>query len=241
MTEDYNVHLEEFEGPLDLLLYLIKKDEVDIYDIPIEKITSQYLEYLELMKMLDLNVAGEFLVMASTLMYIKSMLLLPPEERPPEEDIDETDPRADLVRQLLEYKKFKELAEQLQKKERQREDIFTRVASVELKDEGSGDISDVGIFDLISAFSEVLNVAGEEDLREIFEDRFTVTDKLSHITEILKNKKSVKFLDLFDPGSHKGEIVVTFLALLELIRLKTIKAIQKKSFDNISIELVETI
>ncbi|MCK4947678.1 MAG: segregation/condensation protein A [Candidatus Aureabacteria bacterium] len=241
MTEDYNVHLEEFEGPLDLLLYLIKKDEVDIYDIPIEKITSQYLEYLELMKMLDLNVAGEFLVMASTLMYIKSMLLLPPEERPPEEDIDETDPRADLVRQLLEYKKFKELAEQLQKKERQREDIFTRVASVELKDEGSGDISDVGIFDLISAFSEVLNVAGEEDLREIFEDRFTVTDKLSHITEILKNKKSVKFLDLFDPGSHKGEIVVTFLALLELIRLKTIKAIQKKSFDNISIELVESI
>lgn len=241
MTEDYNVHLEEFEGPLDLLLYLIKKDEVDIYDIPIEKITSQYLEYLELMKMLDLNVAGEFLVMASTLMYIKSMLLLPPEERPPEEDIDETDPRADLVRQLLEYKKFKELAEQLQKKERQREDVFTRVASVELKDEGSGDISDVGIFDLISAFSEVLNVAGEEDLREIFEDRFTVTDKLSHITEILKNKKSVKFLDLFDPGSHKGEIVVTFLALLELIRLKTIKAIQKKSFDNISIELVESI
>jgi len=241
MTEDYNVHLEEFEGPLDLLLYLIKKDEVDIYDIPIEKITSQYLEYLELMKMLDLNVAGEFLVMASTLMYIKSMLLLPPEERPPEEDIDETDPRADLVRQLLEYKKFKELAEQLQKKERQREDVFTRVASVELKDEGSGDISDVGIFDLISAFSEVLNVAGEEDLREIFEDRFTVTDKLSHITEILKNKKSVKFLDLFDPGSHKGEIVVTFLALLELIRLKSIKAIQKKSFDNIFIELVESI
>ncbi|MCK5159983.1 MAG: segregation/condensation protein A [Candidatus Aureabacteria bacterium] len=241
MTEDYNVHLEEFEGPLDLLLYLIKKDEVDIYDIPIEKITSQYLEYLELMKMLDLNVAGEFLVMASTLMYIKSMLLLPPEERPPEEDIDETDPRADLVRQLLEYKKFKELAEQLQKKERQREDVFTRVASVELKDEGSGDISDVGIFDLISAFSEVLNVAGEEDLKEIFEDRFTVTDKLSHITEILKNKKSVKFLDLFDPGSHKGEIVVTFLALLELIRLKSIKAIQKKPFDNIFIELVESI
>ena len=241
MTEDYNVHLEEFEGPLDLLLYLIKKDEVDIYDIPIEKITSQYLEYLELMKMLDLNVAGEFLVMASTLMYIKSMLLLPPEERPPEEDIEEADPRADLVRQLLEYKKFKELAEQLQKKERQREDIFTRVASVELKDKGSGDISEVGIFDLISAFSEVLNVAGEEDLREIFEDRFTVTDKLSHITKILKNKKSVKFLDLFDPGSHKGEIVVTFLALLELIRLKNIKATQKKSFDDIFIEFVESI
>ena len=240
MAEDYNVRLKVFEGPLDLLLYLIKKDEVNICDIPIEKITSQYLKYIELMKMLDLNIAGEFLVMASTLMYIKSMMLLPPEERTIGEDDEGIDPRAELVQQLLEYKKFKELAGCLQEKEKEREDIFARVAPPELKDKNSGEISDVSIFDLISAFSEVLKVVGQEDLREIFEDRYTVGEKIDSIKKILMGKKKVQFFDFFSSSSSKSEIVVTFLAVLELIRLKLVKAVQRKSFGYIYIELVET-
>ncbi|MCK9555747.1 segregation/condensation protein A [bacterium] len=237
MGEDYKVRLEVFEGPLDLLLYLIKKDEVDIYDIPVEKITRQYLEYLGLMKMLDLTIAGEFLVMASTLMYIKSMMLLPPEERVIDEEEDSVDPRADLVKQLLEYKQFKELADHLEEREKERVNIFSRAASVSVESEGV-ELSNVSIFDLISAFSDILKGAGQEDLREIFEDKFTVSDKISHITGVLKNNKNVKFSELFEKTANKGEIVVTFLAVLELIRLKAVKAVQKKHFSDIFIEMV---
>ncbi|MDD5644058.1 MAG: segregation/condensation protein A [bacterium] len=234
MGEDYNVRLEVFEGPLDLLLYLIKKEEVDIYDIPVEKITKQYLEYLGLMKMLDLNIAGEFLVMASTLMYIKSMMLLPPEERVIDEE-EAIDPRADLVKQLLEYKQFKELADHLEEREKERINVFPRAASA-VAGPDEAELSNVSIFDLISAFSDILRGAQQEDLREIFEDKFTVSDKISHITGILKNNKNVKFTELFDKTANKGEIVVTFLAVLELIRLKAIKAVQRKHFADIFIE-----
>ena len=150
---DYKVELEVFEGPLDLLLYLIKKDEVDIYDIPIEKVTAQYMEYLNLMRMLDLNIAGEFIVMAATLMLIKSRMLLPIEERSDIEDDEEgDDPRWELVRQLVEYKKFKDAAGRLQENELYQEDIFGiggQVLSL-ASDESSVVLQDVSIFDLIS-------------------------------------------------------------------------------------------
>jgi len=155
--EEYKVQLEVFEGPLDLLLYLIKKEEVDIYDIPIERITNQYVQYLDLMRMLDLNIAGDFIVMAATLMMIKSRMLLPVEERPELEE-EEEDPRWDLVRQLVEYKKFKDAALHLEALESRREDVFGRDGeTVVLGPERAVALHDVSLFDLIAAFNEALS------------------------------------------------------------------------------------
>jgi len=155
MQNDYKVKLEVFEGPLDLLLYLIKKNEVDIYDIPIERITKQYLEYLQLFKILDLDVAGEFVVMAANLIYIKSRSLLPVHQQPPEETAEEEDPRWELVRQLIEYKKFKDAAGHLQQREADRENLFSRMPEKpELQAERP--LGEVSIFDLINAFQTVL-------------------------------------------------------------------------------------
>src|SRR5438093_3370665 len=177
---DYKVKLEVFEGPLDLLLYLIKKDEIDIYDIPIERITKQYLEYMDLFKILDLDVAGDFVVMAANLIYIKSRSLLPKDLQPPDEAAEEDDPRWELVRQLLEYKKFKDAAGHLQERELARENLFGRVPEkLELAERPLGEVS---TFDLINAFNNVLKRLNKpEDLREIFEENFTVSDKIDLI------------------------------------------------------------
>ena len=167
----YKVKLEVFEGPLDLLLYLIKKDEVNIYDIPIARITDEYLEYIELMKMLDINIASEFIVMAATLMQIKSRMLLPVEERVPEEE-EEVDPREELVRQLLEYKKFKEAAVQLEELELKRAEVFTRAPEEDSFDNENGDepFFEASLFDLIAAFSEALKGVSKEEFQEIIKD-----------------------------------------------------------------------
>ncbi|MDH3982309.1 MAG: segregation/condensation protein A, partial [Kiritimatiellaceae bacterium] len=150
IKDDYKVSLEVFEGPLDLLLYLIKKDEVDIYDIPIGRITDQYMEYLGLMKVLDLNIAGDFIVMSATLMLIKSRMLLPVEERKDQSDEEEEDPRWDLVRQLVEYKKFKDAADHLEDLEHHMENVFARESEhVELGTPPDVDLKDASIFDLI--------------------------------------------------------------------------------------------
>ena len=167
VQEEYKVDLEVFEGPLDLLLYLIKKDEVDIYNIPIEKITTQYMEYLNLMRMLDLNIAGEFIVMAATLMMIKSRMLLPVEERPEGQEEEEgEDPRWDLVRRLVEYKKFKDAAMHLQEKEYFQENVFSlgREGAVLGPEDSGAMLQDVSLFDLISAFSEILKKAKPEEI-----------------------------------------------------------------------------
>src|SRR5947207_2798206 len=176
METDYKVKLEVFEGPLDLLLYLIKRDEIDIYDISIERITRQYLEYLQAFKELKIDVAGEFVVMAANLIYLKSRSLLPLDQQPPEEDADEDDPRWDLIRQLIEYKKFKEAALQLHDRALEQERIFTR-------DDGGGPTSgavlhlhEVGILRRINAFPDVSKrVEAREDLQEIFGERFSVS------------------------------------------------------------------
>src|ERR1700756_1828004 len=156
MESDYKVKLEVFEGPLDLLLYLIKRDEIDIYDISIERITRQYLEYLQAFKELKIDIAGEFVVMAANLIYLKSRSLLPLDQQPPEEDADEDDPRWDLIRQLIEYKKFKEAAEQLHVRELEREKIFARDASEPATVQAPLRLSEVGIFQLINAFQNVI-------------------------------------------------------------------------------------
>ncbi len=232
---DYTVKLEVFEGPLDLLLYLIKKDEVEIYDIPIERITSQYLQYLELMKMLDLNIAGEFLVMAATLMMIKSRMLLPVEERPAAEAEDEeTDPRWDLVRQLVEYKKFKDAALYLQQRESEREGVFSREGdTVHLGPAPDVALQDVSIFDLISAFNQALSRVPKEDLREIFAERFTVGEKVDALLALTKAQDRVSLTGLFAGMRSRQEIVVTFLAMLELIRLKHLVVRQERQFGEI--------
>ncbi|MBU1692797.1 MAG: segregation/condensation protein A [Verrucomicrobia bacterium] len=238
--EEYKVHLDVFEGPLDLLLYLIKKDELDIYDIPIERITRQYLQYMDLMRMLDLNIAGDFIVMAATLMMIKSRMLLPPEERAAIEEEEEDDPRWDLVRQLVEYKKFKDAALHLESLEEQRLDVFAREGEhVQLGPAPEIALHDVSLFDLISAFGEVLKRVKTEELKEIFSERFTVAEKMEHIVRRLQAEARIEFGSLFEHLASRHEIVCIFLALLELIRLRQLVARQESSFGPIMLMQME--
>ena len=237
METDYKVRLEVFEGPLDLLLYLIKRDEIDIYDISLERITKQYLEYLQAFKELNIDIAGEFIVMAANLIYLKSRSLLPVDQQPPDEEAEEDDPRWDLIRQLIEYKKFKEAAAQLHDRELEQERIFSRdggsaaaIAAAPLR------LGEVGIFQLINAFQNVIKrVEAREDLREIFGEHFTVSDKIEAILGRIAGGGRLRFSDLFGSIASRVEIVVTFLALLELIRLKQIRATQANLFDEIEI------
>jgi segregation and condensation protein A len=229
--EPTHVKLPVFEGPLDLLLYLIKKDELDIYDIPIERITRQYLEYLQMIKMLDLEVAGEYLVVASTLVYIKSRVLLPHDQRPPEDEAEEDDPRWELVRQLVEYKKYKDAAFELSQCLAREESVHRRGTAEKPESENPLAFDKVGLFDLLAVFQKVLARASQqEDLRDIFEDRFTVSDKIQLIQQQMAERQRIVFEELFVAGASRTEIVVTFLAVLELIRLRQIDVVQESSF-----------
>ncbi len=235
------VTLPIFEGPLDLLLYLIKKDEVDIYDVEIGRITGQYLSYLEAMQDLDLEIAGEFLVMASNLVYLKSRTLLPVDQQAAEENAEEDDPRWDLIRQLVEYKKFKEAAGDLEQREALQELIYRRKAAPpvalisEVPIPGS-ELGRVTMLDLIHAFQKVLERARQKaGFREIYEERFTVADKIEHILDVMARAERVVFSSLFQEMTSRSEIVVTFLALLELIRLKHLRVIQPDPLGEIEI------
>ncbi len=231
----YKVKLDVFEGPLDLLLYLIQKEEVDIYDIPISKITDQYLEYLELMQLLDLNIAGEFLVMAATLMHIKSKMLLPPDQTDQEEA--EEDPRAELVRRLLEYKKFKEAASELSQMESHQKHFFARVGSgVKFEEAKSKDeFFEASLFDLITAFTKVLKDIPKETFYQVIKDEFTVSEKIHDILHMIVEKNTIFFTELFKAAKNKFEIVTIFLALLELIKLKEVMVRQAAPFSEIEI------
>lgn len=236
VQDEYKVNLEVFEGPLDLLLYLIRKEEVDIYNIPIERITTQYMEYLNLMKLLDLNIAGEFIVMAATLMMIKSRMLLPVEDRPELEE-EEEDPRWDLVRQLLEYKKFKDAAMRLQDMEIRQENVFAgggKNVVIEPQDAGTA-LQDISLFDLITAFSSVLKRARPEEIGEIFASQYTVADKIQVILADMAQGVERSFASFFPPTASKHEVICTFLAMLELIRLHQIRVRQKRHFEDILI------
>lgn len=242
--QDYKVRLEVFEGPLDLLLYLIRKEEVNIYDIPIERITTQYLQYLDMMKMLDLTIAGEFLVMAATLMMIKSRMLLPPEEREPDaaDAAEEEDPRWDLVRRLVEYKKFKDAAHFLQRMEHRQEDVFTRAeAGDALAGSAAAPVSlhDVSLFELLAAFQKALQRIGSEDLREIFAERFTVGEKIDALLALIRERSELSLSELFSGMRSRHEIVVTFLAMLELIRLQQLGVTQQGPFGEVVIRRIE--
>jgi segregation and condensation protein A len=227
----YQVRIENFEGPLDLLLHLIKKNEINIYDIPIAMIAQQYLEYIEAMKDLNLNVAGEFLVMAATLLQIKSKMLLPVDETAEDEE-DGPDPREELVRRLLEYKTFKEAARQLDTQERMWRDIYSRTP---VREEETGDsdealLDNIGLFDLVDALQGVLKRNPGQTLLEIIPDNLTVRDRMNVILEALEGQESVAFEALFESSCHRMVIIVTFLALLELIRLRTVRVYQTENF-----------
>jgi len=234
---DYKLKLDIFEGPLDLLLYLIKKNDIEITDIPISQITEQYLKYIDLMKMLDLDIVGDFLVMAATLMHIKSKMLLPPD--PCDEEEIEEDPRDELVRRLMEYKKFKEVADALKDKETRRKDYFSREFDEEAKKQIINDAKETyfeaSLFDLINAFSDALNKLPEEIIHSIITEEYTVEQKIHDILHSVINDSNVSLKSLFTRAKSKMEMVVTFLAVLELIRLKEIQAVQEKVFEDIKL------
>ncbi|MDP8235326.1 MAG: segregation/condensation protein A [Candidatus Erginobacter occultus] len=238
LEQDQQFHLEVFAGPLDLLLYLIRKNEVDIYNIPIQKITEQYLKYLELMKILDLDIAGEFLAMAATLMHIKSRLLLPPEEREELEE-EEEDPRWDLVRQLLEFKQFKDAADIFHNLERDQGKTFPRkpvplepIPSAELP------LEEIDLFQLLDAFSQVLSEAEKRRPPEFEPDPFTLDDGRARVLERIARRDAILFHLLFDRGEPRTRVVVVFLALLELIRQKAVQVFQKNHFSEIMIRKI---
>ena len=200
-STDYKVKLEIFEGPLDLLLYLIKRDEIDIYDISIERITQQYLGYINTFKLLNVDLASEFIVMAANLMYIKSRTLLPKSEQAPEEDVEEDDPRWELIRQLIEYKKFKDAAGALAQKAEEQEGYFAHIPeTIETPNESENahQVGDISIFDLIQAFQKVLRrFENSNDLGDIVDDRFTISDKIETLLSTIPSGKSIGFQSLF--------------------------------------------
>jgi len=235
-TANYSIKLDIFEGPLDLLLYLIKKNEVDIYNIPIALVTEQYLEYLKMIKALNLDLAGEYLVMAATLIHIKSRMLLPPPEEPEEE---EEDPRAELVRQLLEHKTFKEFASNLASRPLLERDVFTRAAALpeemEKPDSDEEELIEVSVFELIEAFHRIISQMDRKELIEIDLEKLSLTDIINEIMDQLALTKNLTFEDLLQGKRDRRRIIYTFLAILELIKLRMIKAYQTSFFGVIRI------
>jgi len=235
---EYKVQFEIFEGPLDLLLYLIKKEEVDIYQVNLTRLATQFVEYIDLMRQFDLEIAGEFLVMASTLMYIKSRELLPVDQQVQVEGEEEgEDPRWELIRQLVEYKKFKDAAARLQVLEAEQENIFPRVPGrLEFETAAPPPRPDLSIFDLLNAVNGVLQRFGQrEKTGDIFEDKWTVSEKIEMILGVISGRDRVRFAELFESAASRAEVICTFLALLELIRLRQLTCVQPEEFGEIEI------
>lgn len=232
----YRVRLEVFEGPLDLLLHLIKKNEVDITDIPVSQITEQYLEYLELLRELHLDVAGEFLVMAATLLLIKSRMLLPGIE---EEEADEPDPRRELVQQLLEYQRYREAALALAERPLLQRDVFARPPTSPSEEAGPRPVRvRASLWDLVEAFRAVLARRPPEPTHTVERESVSVRECARWLLERLRTERTVQFEDLFDERSSRTEVIATFLALLELVRLGALAATQEAFGGPIDIELI---
>jgi len=223
----YQVKLPIFEGPFDLLLHLIKKEEINIYDIPIAKITRQYLEYLNLMKALDLEIASEFLVIAALLLSIKSRMLLP-KQLPEEEEETEEDSRLELAKKLIEYKKYKEVSAKLEQRLSFYQDIFTRPCVFEKEET---ELVECDLFEMVLALQKILK---EKEARiEILLEDTSVEQKMDWIQRLLAQQRKISFFSLFKDTKQKIEVVITFLALLELIRLKKIYVCQHRLFSEI--------
>ena len=240
-ADDYKVTLDVFEGPLDLLLYLIRREELDIYDIPIERIAAEYMKFLKEARELNLDIAGEFVVMAATLMVIKSRMLLPVDRRAANEGEDEewVDPRLDLVRQLIEYKKFKDAAIRLESLEAIAANRFDygggRPKFEKTAADTRGALANLDLYDLLTAFQEVLARANEIPHEELKGIRFSVPEKMDLVLDRARREGQVSFATLFSENAPKGEIIVTFLALLELLRQHRIIVYQNAAFHEITI------
>ena len=242
LFDDYRVSLDAFEGPLDLLLHLIRKEEVSITDIPIERITAQYLAYLDRWRALDVNLAGEFVVMAATLMLIKSRTLLPQETQEGDEEEDAPDPRLDLVRQLIEYKRCKDAAAALAAREALRGETFGRGTPAEagaLAEEAPVRPGDVGADALLAALQEVLARASETvSFGHLKMQRWSVPEKMQGILARVAEEQHCAFGTLFREGAPKGEIIVTFVALLELLRLRHVTVTQPTLFGELWVDAI---
>lgn len=247
LLQNVNVKLEAFEGPVELLYHLIEKNKIDIYDIPIASLTEQYLEVIGGEQYRNMDNISEFMVMAATLLEIKSKMLLP---KPPVEDEEEEDPRARLVEKLLEYKKFKNISEDLKSRQEQAAHVFYKESEVpeeftKYKEPAdiNGVLNGVTIEDIFNAFKEVMSRRENKvdrvrsGFRSVERDRFTVEEKISYITDLLTFSPKVSFYRMFRKGSSKNEKVVTFLALLELIKLKKVSFSQNEIFGDIEITL----
>ncbi len=235
-------HFEVFEGPLDLLLHLVRKEEVDIYEVDMVRLADQFCEYIDLMKQFDLNLAGEFIVMASTLMYIKSKELLPVDQQVLSEEDEAEDPRWDLIRQLVEYRKFKDAADDFRRMEWEREQSFERQgAKPKVPPLPPQLVREASIFDLIGAVNQVLKRFEETEKQraaktgEIIADQWTVTEKIALIRGILLERETIRFVELFESAGSRLEVITTFLAVLELAKLKQLIAIQGERFGEIEL------
>jgi segregation and condensation protein A len=234
----YTVRLEMFEGPLDLLLHLIKKNRLNITDIPIALITEQYLEYLKLMKVLNLDVAGEYLLMAATLLHIKSKMLLPASSGEEGEET-ETDPRAELVRRLLEYQQYKEAALELEDRPLLDRNVFARPVSQETEETEEEERVEVSLFELLEAFRKVLDKARLETFHDVTLEPVTVEEKIREVLSLLKKEnRSMAFHTFFPDQASRATVVVTFLAVLELVKMKAIRIFQASAFETIRLSLI---
>ena len=222
--EIYKVQLENiFEGPMDLLVHLIKKNELDVYDIPIAMVTEQYLQYLEWMKIMNIDFAGDFIVMASTLAQIKSRMLLPASA----EEEDDDDPRQEIIKPLLEYLQMKSAAEQLSERHLLGQETFLRGRDhQEFSAAQEEQYIKVGLFELIDAFQKILDKIPSDDRMEFTADKISVKDKISQIVDILESKGSTTFDELFSDSPNKSQIIVTFLAILEMVKLALVRIVQ---------------
>ena len=235
----FNIKLENFEGPLDLLLYFIKRDKIDIYDIPITKITNEYISLIDEAKKLDVSIAGEFLLMASILLRIKTQMLIP--RQVDQETLDIDDPRIDLVSQLIEYKKYKNVAHKLKNLHFENKNIFFR-STVNVIYDKSHNVSDylneVTLFDISKIFKEAIDNAPSQDTYEIYKELVSLKDQKNYIFKSFEKKKVVSLKNLVKNLGTKIEIIVTFLAMLEMIRQSEIICFQKQNFDDIEIKLI---
>jgi len=240
MAKDYRVSLENYSGPMDLLLYLIRREEVDVHDIPLAKVIDQYLQYVELLQEVDPNAAGEFLVLAATLMEIKTRMLLPaPEALDGDDDGAGIDPRADLIRQLLEYKDFKDASTDLRDMvDRQSQRFPRRPPKFENADDGQLDLEDVQVWDLFDSFSRVMEAIGTRpDNHEVIYDDTPVELHAADILDRLQREGAMSFTKIFEGRTVRSEVVGLFLAMLELIKQRQVFASQDTNFQDIHIHL----
>ncbi len=235
----YRVTLDLFEGPLDLLLHLVKKNEVSIVDIPIASVTDQYLEYMALLEVMNLDVAGEFLVMAATLVYLKSRSLLP-EPDVADEEVEEGDPRAELIARLLEYQRYREVAQALGERRLLHRDVFARPADAGLPDGGdedgaAGEVREATLGALLDALRRVLRRTSAAPVHEVASEGLSVRDCFPWILESLRHVEHITFDALFPSGTSRHRVIVTFLALLELMRWRVIRVHQAEAFGTLEI------